>query len=307
MTDQMITTRREALAMLSALGLAGLRPTASFAQQQMPMRAVPSTGEMLPVIGLGSSKVVSQIADNGTGPVAAVLRELVANGGAVIDTWPRNPANDAGFGDVINLPDLRDDLFITTKIDQVGKAAGIAQFRQTQELYQRETIDLVQIFSLTDLETQWPNLKDWKAEGSARYIGVTVSQYERYDQLIEFLGRETPDFVQMNYSITERLAEERLLPMAADRGLAVLLNRPFMNGAYFGRLENRPLPEWAAEFDCSSWAQFSLKYILAHPTVTTVFTETSNPAHMAENAQASFGRLPDAAARAKMRALIDEV
>ena len=198
-------------------------------------------------------------------------------------------------------------MFITTKIDQVGKEAGIAQFRQTQELYQRETIDLVQIFSLTDLETQWPNLKDWKDEGSARYIGVTVSNYERYDQLIEFLGRETPDFVQMNYSITERRAEERLLPMAADMGLAVLLNRPFMNGAYFGRLEGRPVPEWAAEFDCTSWAQFSLKYILAHPTITTVFTETSNPAHMEENAQASYGRMPDAAARARMRALIDEV
>lgn len=307
MTDQFTTTRRDVLAMLSAAGVAGLGPVRALAQQQMPLRAVPSTGEMLPVIGLGSSKVVSQVSDNGTEPLAAVLRALVANGGAVVDSWPRNPANDAGFGEVINLPDLRDNLFITTKIDQVGKEAGIAQFRQTQELYQRDTIDLVQIFSLTDLETQWPNLKDWKEEGSARYIGVTVSQYERYDQLIEFLGRETPDFVQMNYSITERRAEERLLPMAADMGLAVLLNRPFMNGAYFGRLEGRPLPEWTAEFDCSSWAQFSLKYILAHPTVTTVFTETSNPAHMVENAQASFGRLPDAAARERMRALIDEV
>ncbi len=307
MTDNLAITRREALAMLSAMGVAGLAPSHALAQQQMPLRAVPSTGEMLPVVGLGSSKVVSQIADNGTDPVAAVLRALVANGGAVVDTWPRNPPNDAGFGRVINEPDLRDSLFITTKIDQVGKEAGIAQFRQTQELYQRETIDLVQIFSLTDLETQWPNLIDWKAEGSARYIGVTVSNYERYDQLIEFLGRETPDFVQMNYSITERRAEERLLPMAADMGLAVLLNRPFMNGAYFGRLEGRPLPEWAAEFDCTSWAQFSLKYILAHPTITTVFTETSNPAHMEENAQASFGRMPDAAARARMRAYIDEV
>jgi diketogulonate reductase-like aldo/keto reductase len=307
MTDYLTMNRREALAMLSAMGVAGLAPSHALAQQQMPLRTVPSTGEMLPVVGLGSSKVVSQIADNGTEPVAAVLRALVANGGAVVDSWPRNPANDTGFGEVINLPGLRDSLFVTTKIDQVGKEAGIAQFRQTQELYQRETIDLVQIFSLTDLETQWPNLKDWKDEGSARYIGVTVSNYERYDQLIEFLGRETPDFVQMNYSITERRAEERLLPMAADMGLAVLLNRPFMNGAYFGRLEGRPFPEWAAEFDCTSWAQFSLKYILAHPTITTVFTETSNPAHMEENAQASYGRMPDAAARARMRALIDEV
>jgi diketogulonate reductase-like aldo/keto reductase len=307
MTDYLTMNRREALAMLSAMGVAGLAPSHALAQQQMPLRTVPSTGEMLPVVGLGSSKVVSQIVDNGTEPVAAVLRVLVANGGTVVDSWPRNPANDIGFGEVINLPGLRDSLFVTTKIDQVGKEAGIAQFRQTQELYQRETIDLVQIFSLTDLETQWPNLKDWKDEGSARYIGVTVSNYERYDQLIEFLGRETPDFVQMNYSITERRAEERLLPMAADMGLAVLLNRPFMNGAYFGRLEGRPLPEWAAEFDCTSWAQFSLKYILAHPTITTVFTETSNPTHMEENAQASYGRMPDAAARARMRALIDEV
>ena len=307
MTDYLTMNRREALAMLSAMGVAGLAPSHALAQQQMPLRTVPSTGEMLPVVGLGSSKVVSQIVDNGTEPVAAVLRALVANGGTVVDSWPRNPANDIGFGEVINLPGLRDSLFVTTKIDQVGKEAGIAQFRQTQELYQRETIDLVQIFSLTDLETQWPNLKDWKDEGSARYIGVTVSNYERYDQLIEFLGRETPDFVQMNYSITERRAEERLLPMAADMGLAVLLNRPFMNGAYFGRLEGRTLPEWAAEFDCTSWAQFSLKYILAHPTITTVFTETSNPTHMEENAQASYGRMPDAAARARMRALIDEI
>jgi len=307
MNEKFMATRRDVLEMISVAGVASLRPVHSFAQQQMPMRAIPSTGEMLPVIGLGSSKVVSQISDNGTGPVAAVLRALVASGGGVVDSWPRNPVNDSGFGEVINLPDLRDSLFVTTKIDKVGKEAGIVQFRQTQELYQRETIDLVQIFSLTDLDTQWPNLKDWKMEGSARYIGVTVSQYERYDQLIEFLGRETPDFVQINYSITERLAEEKLLPMAADMGLAVVLNRPFMNGAYFDRLGGRPLPEWTAEFDCNSWAQFSLKYILAHPTVTTIFTETSNPAHMTENAQASFGRLPNAVERAKMRVLIDEV
>ena len=307
MTESIMTTRRDVLAMLSAVGIAGLGPVRSLAQGQMPLRAIPSTGEMLPVVGLGSSKVVSQVSSNGTEPVAAVLRMLAANGGAVVDTWPRNPENDAGFGRVINEPDLRDNLFITTKIDQVGKEAGIAQFRQTQQLYQRETIDLVQIFSLTDLDVQWPNLKDWKAAGHARYIGVTVSQFGLYAQLEDFLQRETPDFVQMNYSITERSAEERLLPMAADMGLAVLLNRPFMNGAYFGRLEGQALPEWAAEFDCTSWAQFSLKYILAHPTITTVLTETSNPRHMEENAQASYGRLPDAAARARMRTFIDEV
>jgi len=307
MTDNIRTTRRDVLAMLSAAGVAGFGPVRSLAQERMPARAIPSTGEMLPVVGLGSSKVVSQISTNGPEALAAVLRTLVANGGSVVDTWPRNPENDAGFGQVTSEPDLRDSLFITTKIDQTGKAAGIAQFRRTQQLYNRETVDLAQIFSLTDLDVQWPNLKDWKADGHARYIGVTVSQYRRYEQLEDFLQRETPDFVQMNYSITERRAEERLLPRAADQGLAVLINRPFMNGAYFGRLEGRPVPEWAAEFDCTSWAQFSLKYILAHPTVTCVLTETSNPRHMEENARTAFGRLPDAAARARMRAFIDEV
>ena len=307
MTDNIKTTRRDVLAMLSAAGVAGFGPVRSLAQERMPARAIPSTGEMLPVVGLGSSKVVSQVSTNGPEALAAVLRALVANGGSVVDTWPRNPENDAGFGQVTSEPDLRDSLFITTKIDQTGKAAGIAQFRRTQQLYNRETVDLAQIFSLTDLDVQWPNLKDWKADGHARYIGVTVSQYRRYEQLEDFLQRETPDFVQMNYSITERRAEERLLPRAADQGLAVLINRPFMNGAYFGQLEGRPVPEWAAEFDCTSWAQFSLKYILAHPTVTCVLTETSNPRHMEENAQTAFGRLPDAAARARMRAFIDEV
>ena len=307
MTNKIMTTRRDILAMLSAMGVAGLGPARSLAQERMPLRTIPSTGEMLPVVGLGSSKVVSQVSTNGPEALAAVLRALVANGGSVVDTWPRNPENDAGFGQVTSEPDLRDNLFITTKIDQTGKAAGIEQFRRTQQLYNRETVDLAQIFSLTDLDVQWPNLKDWKAEGHARYIGVTVSQYRLYEQLEDFLQRETPDFVQMNYSITERRAEERLLPMAADQGLAVLINRPFMNGSYFDRLEGHPLPEWAAEFDCTSWAQFSLKYILAHPTITCVLTETSNPLHMEENAQAAFGRLPDAAARARMRAFIDEV
>ena len=307
MTENMVTDRRDFLAMLSAAGIAGLGPAQSFAQEQMPSRAIPSTGEMLPVVGLGSSKVVSQISSSGPEALAAVLRALVANGGAVVDTWPRNPENDAGFGQVTSELDLRDSLFVTTKIDQIGKAAGIAQFRQTQQLYNRETVDLAQIFSLIDLDVQWPNLKDWKADGHARYIGVTVSQYDLYEQLEDFLRRETPDFVQMNYSITERRAEERLLPMAADMGLAVLINRPFMNGAYFGRLEGQPVPAWAAEFDCTSWAQFSLKYILAHPTITCVLTETSNPRHMVENAQTAYGRLPDIAERARMRALIDEV
>jgi diketogulonate reductase-like aldo/keto reductase len=273
----------------------------------MPRRRIPSTGEMLPVIGLGSSKPVEEIAKNGVEPITAVLRALVANGGKLVDTWPRNADNDAAFGRVASLRDLRHKLFVTTKIDKVGKEAGLAQFRETQRNYQRKKLDLVQIFSLTDLDVHWPTLKDLKAAGHARYIGVTVAEYRLYEQLERFLMREKPDFIQVNYSITERESEKRILPFAADHGLAVLINRPFMNGTYFDKLENQPLPDWAAEFDCTTWAQFSLKYILANPAVTCVLTETSNPRHMADNAQTSLGPAPNAAQRERMGAFIDEV
>jgi diketogulonate reductase-like aldo/keto reductase len=292
---------------MTALGASRWAAVRGSAQQTMPSRRIPTTGEMLPVVGLGSSKLVAQIATDGTEPVAAVLRALVAHGGRVVDTWPRVAANDAGFGRVINLPDLRDKLFVTTKIDRVGKQAGIDQFQQSLTSYGRTTIDLAQIFSLTDLETHWPSLRDWKAAGLARHIGVTVSQYELYDRVEAFLRRETPDVVQYNYSITERRAEERLLPLARDRGIAVVINRPFMNGDYFKWLERRPLPEWAAESGIHTWAEFSLKYILANPIVTCVLTETSNPAHMAENAMTALGQMPDAATRRRMAAFIDTV
>jgi diketogulonate reductase-like aldo/keto reductase len=300
-------TRRDFLALTSALGLSGVVTRVARAQAEMPVRRIPSTGEALPVIGLGSSKVVSEIAANGTAPLEAVLRTLVAHGGRVVDTWPRNAENDAGFGRVINQPDLRDRLFVTTKIDQVGKEAGIAQFRATQRNYGREMLDLVQIFSLTDLDTHWPSLIAWKEAGLARYIGVTVAEEGLYGELERFLARATPDFIQVNYSITERSSEERIIPMAADMGVAIIINRPFMNGSYFRRLEGEPLPDWTAEFDCTSWAQFSLKYILANPSLTCVLTETSNPAHMEENALTASGPTPSPAARARMREFIDQV
>jgi diketogulonate reductase-like aldo/keto reductase len=290
-----------------ALGAGSATRFAAFAQSAMPQRTIPSTGERLPVIGLGSSKVVEQIAANGEAPLTGVLRTLVQHGGKLVDTWPRNAGNDAGFGRVVSSPELRDKLFITTKIDQMGKDAGIAQFRQAQRLYNRPKLDLTQIFSLTDLDVHWPSLKEWKAAGDTRYIGVTVAAAGLYDQLEQFLQREKPDFVQMNYSITERATEDRLLPLAMDRGIAVLINRPFMNGTYFDKLEKQPLPEWAAAFECETWAEFSLKYILANPAVTCVLTETSNPEHMAENAMAALGPLPDPAARQRMREFIDRV
>ena len=311
MKHRSTTTRRSFIARSSAAAaaasFAGHPALTALAQQGIPRRPIPSTGEMLPVVGLGSSKVVEQIAQNGTEPLANVLRALVAHGGKLVDTWPRNAANDAGFGSVIARPEFRDTLFVTTKIDQTGKDAGIRQFRDALRSYQRDVIDLAQIFSLTDLDTHWPSLKDFKAEGAARYIGVTVSQDSRHADLEQFLRREQPDFVQMNYSITERAVEERLLPLAADRGVAAIINRPFMNGAYFDRLEGKALPEWAREFGCETWAQFSLKYILANPSLTSVLTETADPTHMEENVLTAAGALPNEAQRQRMREFIATV
>jgi diketogulonate reductase-like aldo/keto reductase len=300
------STRRDFLALLTLLPLAASAAPV-FAQQKLPVRRMPGSGESLPVIGLGSSKVVQEIASRGDDPLRQVIRALVAHGGKVIDTWPRDPANDGRFGKVINEAEFRDRLFVTSKIDRMGKDAGIAQLREAHQLYGRMVLDLAQIFSLTDLDTHWPTLREWKASGMTRYIGVTVSEPRRHTDLETFLKRERPDTVQVNYSITEREAEDRLMPLAADRGVAVIVNRPFMNGAYFKRLEGRPLPAWATEIGCTTWAQFSLKYILSNPRVTVVLTETSNPKHMEENAQAALGPMPDESARKRMREFITTV
>ena len=176
-------SRREFLAITSALGLSGLVPAPALAQARMPVRPIPGTDESLPIIGLGSSKVVTGVAENGPGPLDEVIRTLVEYGGTVIDTWPRNPGNDAALGDVISAGDLVDRLFVTTKIDQQGEQAGIDQFARTLALYQRNALDLTQVFSLTDLEVQWPSLRGWKEEGRTRYIGVTVSNERLYPQL----------------------------------------------------------------------------------------------------------------------------
>ena len=310
------TTRRDFLALLSMLPCTAAIP--ALAQQAsalserrrveaLPVRRMPGSGEPLPVIGLGSSKVVEEIARNGDDPLRQVMRALVAHGGKVIDTWPRNPENDGRFGKVINEAEFRDRLFVTTKIDRVGKDAGVAQLRQAQQLYGRKVLDLAQIFSLTDVDTHWPTLREWKDSGLARYIGVTVSEPRRHADLETFLTREKPDTIQVNYSITERESEDRIIPLAADRGVAVIVNRPFMNGALFKRLEGRPLPQWASEIGCTTWAEFSLKYILSNPRVTVVLTETSNPTHMDENTQAALGPMPDESARKRMREFIATV
>jgi diketogulonate reductase-like aldo/keto reductase len=298
------STRRRFLESIAACALCSTTRHAG-AQSTMPTRPIPRTGESLPIIGLGSTRPVTSIFELGPERVESIVRALAERGGRVVDTWPRNAEADLAFGRILAAPDLREQLFVTINIAQQDAQAGSTHFEQTLQRYRRDTIDLVNVGSLIGLDLHWPNLEAWKAAGRARYIGVTAAQPDLYDALASFLERAAPDFVEINYSVTEREAEQRFLPMLADRGIAVLVSRPFMNGAYFDRLEGRALPAWTAEFECESWAQFSLQYILANPDLTCVLTETTDPDHMAENAATAFKPLPDAAARQRMRALID--
>jgi diketogulonate reductase-like aldo/keto reductase len=303
----LVPTRRDFIAQLAALGvpLAGLGGLGArapiFAQQSLPTRPIPSTGEELPVVGLGSSAPVLEIPTEGTGPVVEVIHTLLEHGGRVVDTSVRIESIDAPFGQVLQRPDISDEIFLCTKLNTPDAATGVAQMRQTQRLFGRRTMDLVQVESLRGIEQHWARLRDWKESGEARYIGVTVAENSNHERLEAFMRSESPDFLHVNYSLMEPSAELRLLPLAADRGFAVLINRPFMNGSYFSRTVGRPLPEWAAGFDCETWAQFSLKYILSNPAVTVVLTETTSPEHMAENVAAGLGRLPDEATRRRMR------
>ncbi len=298
------TTRRAFLAQLGGLGLMLGRPAWALSQEALPTRPIPGTSEALPIIGLGSSKPVLEIPTEGTEPVAAVLRMLLEHGGCVVDTSIRPEAIDAEFGRVLADPSIRDNIFLATKINTPDAETGIQQMRQTQRLFGPPPFDLVQVESLRGLEAHWPRLREWKETGQTRYIGVTVSSYRNFERLEAFMRTEAPDFVHVNYSVMEPRAEERLLPLAQDLGIAVIINRPFMNGTYFGRVSGQELPPWAADFDCAAWSQFSLKYILAHPAVTCVLTETTNPEHMEENIQAGFGRIPDEATKRRMRALV---
>lgn len=304
MTTHNDPSRRTFLGQISSLGALLLHPSRGSAQETIPTRTIPATGLAIPIVGLGSTKAVLEIPTDGTEPLAAVLQRLVQLGGSVVDTAPRPEEIDRAFGRLLSDASLRDRLFIATKINAEGREAGIAQMRQTQRLFGRRTMDLVQIESLTDLDTQWMNLRSWKDSGEARHIGVTVSSYNGYERLESFMRRESPDFVHVNYSVMETRAEDRLLPLAQERGIAVLTNRPFMNGSYFERTRDRGLPAWAAEFDCTSWAQFSLKYILSHQAVTCALTETTNPRHLEENMRTAFGRFPDPATRRRMRELL---
>jgi diketogulonate reductase-like aldo/keto reductase len=273
----------------------------------MITRPIPSSGEALPVIGLGTS----QTFDVGAGaadrqPLREVLRLMLDAGGKIIDTSPMYGRAEAVTGDLVAEMEVRPRVFLATKVWTSGRESGQAQMRRSAELLKSDVIDLMQIHNLLDWRTHLATLRAMKAEGKIRYIGITHYTTGSLTELARILASEPGiDFVQCAYSLGTRAAETALFPVAAERKVAVIVNRPFEDGGMFRQVRGQALPEWAAEFDCASWAQLFLKYIIAEPAVTCAIPATSNPKHMEDDLKAGIGRLPDAKQRQQIRQLWD--
>jgi diketogulonate reductase-like aldo/keto reductase len=258
---------------------------------------------MIPVVGLGTWRVFDVGgAQAERAPLKDVLKSLLELGGRVVDSSPMYGTAESVVGDLAAELAIADKLFLATKVWTSGREAGVAQMEQSLRRLRAQRLDLIQIHNLLDWRTHLRTLREWKAAGRIRYLGVTHYTSSAYDELERVLRAETLDFVQVNYSLGEREAERRILPLARDRGVAVLANRPFAEGGLFQRVRAQAVPPWAAEFDCDSWAQFFLKWILANPAVTCAIPGTSRPQHLTDNLKAAVGRLPDAAMRDRMAA-----
>jgi diketogulonate reductase-like aldo/keto reductase len=315
-------TRRDAIRILGAS--AALAAASSYARQPQPehaaggaakkdvmtkedvvMRPIPSTGEKIPVIGLGTWQVfdVDPTPEN-LAPREEVLKIFHEMGGTLIDSSPMYRRSEAVVGELLAKTGLRPKLFIATKVWTRGKEKGIAQMEESEAKLRAKPLDLMQVHNLLDTETHLATLGEWKKSGRVRFIGVTHYTASAHDDVCRAIEKHKVDFVQINYSVGEREAEQRVLPLAKERGVAVLANRPFVSGAIFARLKDKPLPDWAKEIDCTSWAQLMLKFVVSHPAITCAIPATSKPAHMRDNMKACTGRLPDEAMRAKIAAAI---
>lgn len=292
--------RRNFLRGALSAGVAAL--TGGFAMAQTATRKpIPKTGELLPVIGLGTW----QTFDVGTNeaarePLKEVLREFVRAGGSIIDSSPMYGHSETVAGDIAHELGVHKQLFLATKVWTSGRDAGVRQMEESFRRLRAPRMDLMQVHNLVDYRAHLETLRRWKAQGKVRYIGVTHYTASAYDQLARVLAAEELDFVQFNYSLAEREAEKRLLPLAAEKQLAVLVNRPFAEGQLFRRTAGKPLPPWAKEIGCASWAQFFLKFIVSHPAVTCAIPATSKVAHLTDNMRAGLAPMPDDATRERM-------
>lgn len=273
----------------------------SNAKEAMLTRVIPSSGEKLPVVGLGTWQAFD-VGDSAAArqPLEEVMSRLVKLGGKVIDSSPMYGRSESVIGDLVTKLALQPALFLATKVWTPGRQAGIESMERSMARLQTKRIDLIQVHNLVDADTHLATLREWKRQGRIRYLGITHYHSSAYADVEKILRREKLDFLQINYSILEREADERILPLARERGVAVIINRPFGGGDLFARVRAKPLPEWAAEFDCKSWAQFLLKWILGNPAVTCAIPATNNPRHLEDNMRVGVGRLPDAKMRQRM-------
>jgi len=268
------------------------------------LRAIPASGESVPAIGMGTWLTFDVGASRGDRAVRAeVLRRFLDGGGRLIDSSPMYGSAEEVVGDLLGALGRRDQVFSATKVWTTGRLLGERQLHRSLGYWGLRRFDLVQVHNLLDWETQLPLLREWRDQGRIRYVGVTTSHGRRREEIESLMRRETLDFVQFTYSLADAGAEDRLLPLAADRGIAVIANRPFDGGSLFERVRGRELPGWAAELGISSWAQLFLKFVVAHPAITCAIPATTDPAHMSENIGALRGPLPDARMLRSVRAL----
>jgi diketogulonate reductase-like aldo/keto reductase len=294
--------RRRFLIIAAAAAGSGLAPGLILAQgAALIERPIPASGERLPVVGLGSW-ITFNVGDDRRKRTERreVLQAFFDQGGRLIDSSPMYGSAQEVLGALLPQVRGRDALFAATKVWTVGGEVGVRQMQESRGLWGVDRFDLMQIHNLLDWETHAQTLKAWKAEGRVRYTGVTTSHGRRHEEMERAMQREPFDFVQFTYNIVDREAEQRLLPLAQERGMAVIVNRPFRRGALFDRVQGRPLPPWAAEFECRNWAQFFLKFIVSHPAVTCAIPATSRTDHLLENMGAMRGPLPGAALRRRM-------
>lgn len=272
------------------------------------LRVIPRSGERIPVLGLGSSDTFEVgTSDAERAAVREVLAEYVRLGGRVVDTSPMYGTAETVIGDVAEGLGIQDKLWLATKVWTRGRDAGIEQMEESMLRLGTERIDLMQVHNLIDTQTHLSTLRDWKEQDRIRYLGVTHYQVDAYEDIARLIRNEKLDFVQFNYSIATREAERMLLPLAAEQQTAVLINRAYEDGRLFAQVRGKSVPEWAAEFDCNSWGQFFLKYVISHPAVTCVIPATIKVKHLIDNMGAGRGRLPDAAQRARMVAYFESL
>lgn len=293
---------------VAGLALAGITRVTQAQSREMTLRAIPSSGEKIPVVGMGTW-ITFDIGQNSLERPGRreVLKNFFAQGGRLIDSSPMYGSAEEVLGDLLkDVPGSR-QLFAATKVWTLGRWAGVKQMENSQRLWEVLRFDLMQVHNLLDWEDHLETLKAWKKEGRIRYIGVTTSHGRRHEELEQIVKRENLDFVQFTYNVLDREAERRLLPLAAERGVAVIINRPFQGGNLFDVVRGKPLPAWAGEFDCKNWAQFFLKFVVSHPAVTCAIPATSNPDHMLENMGAGYGRFPDAEMRQRMARTVKDL